>query len=196
MIYEYETYFVVQFSNKTRARYSKNKYGSLINKVVSQSVSLDKKVYNYYEVVDSVVKLYYWNQKENKEVCFLIDKEDFEKISDRYWSQNCNGYIFSRKGNIRVFLHRYIMNLTDQNLVVDHINHDILDNRKSNLRIATFTQNNLNRRKMVGVHQLKNGLYEARIAFYGQERRKKNISKEEAIELRKKWEKEMFNDQL
>lgn len=71
MIYEYETYFVVQFSNKTRARYSKNKYGSLINKIVSLSESLDKKIYNYYEVIDSVVKVYYWNQKENKEIYFF-----------------------------------------------------------------------------------------------------------------------------
>lgn len=195
MIYEYETYFVVQFSNKTRARYSKNKYGSLINKIVSLSESLDKKIYNYYEVIDSVVKVYYWNQKENKEIYFLIDKEDFEKISDRYWSQNCNGYIFSRKDNTRVFLHRYIMNLTERDLVVDHINHDILDNKKSNLRIATFTQNNINKKKMVGVHQLKNGLYEARITINGQEKRKKNLQKEEAIKLRKDWEKEMFNDQ-
>lgn len=195
MIYEYETYFVVQFSNKTRARYSKNKYGSLINKIVSLSESLDKKIYNYYEVTDPVVKVYYWNQKENKEIYFLIDKEDFEKISDRYWSQNCNGYIFSRKGNIRVFLHRYIMNLTERDLVIDHINHDILDNRKSNLRIATFTQNNINKKEMVGVHQLKNGLYEARITINGQEKRKKNLQKEEAIKLREKWEKEMFNDQ-
>ena len=96
---------------------------------MSLSESLDKKIYNYYEVIGSVVKVYYWNQKENKEIYFLVDKEDFEKISDRYWSQNCNGYIFSRKGNIRVFLHRYIMNLTERDLVVDHINHDILDNK-------------------------------------------------------------------
>ena len=56
MIYEYETYFVVQFSNKTRARYSKNKYGSLINKIVSLSESLDKKIYNYYENLKNKLK--------------------------------------------------------------------------------------------------------------------------------------------
>ena len=102
--------------------------------------------------VDLIQKKKEGKEHTKEEIYFLVDKEDFEKISDRYWSQNCNGYIFSRKGNIRVFLHRYIMNLTERNLVVDHINHDILDNKKSNLRIATFTQNNINKKKMVGVH--------------------------------------------
>jgi hypothetical protein len=43
--------------------------------------------------------------------------------------------------------HRYITNCPP-NLVVDHINHNGLDNRNENLRIVTVTQNNQNARHM------------------------------------------------
>ncbi len=43
-------------------------------------------------------------------------------------------------------MHSLIIN-PPENFVVDHINHNGLDNRKANLRLATRTQNNCNRRK-------------------------------------------------
>lgn len=43
--------------------------------------------------------------------------------------------------------HRLIMNVTDSKLVVDHINHNGLDNRKSNLRVTTQKGNNANASK-------------------------------------------------
>ncbi len=52
-------------------------------------------------------------------------------------------------------LHRLIMNLTDRNLEVDHINGNKLDNRRSNLRIVTRFQN----AKNVGPHKDKKGPY-------------------------------------
>ena len=42
-------------------------------------------------------------------------------------------------------MHRLVMGCDDESLVVDHINHDINDNRKNNLRIVTFQQNAMNR---------------------------------------------------
>ncbi|WP_300697223.1 HNH endonuclease [uncultured Clostridium sp.] len=42
-------------------------------------------------------------------------------------------------------LHRYIMNIDNSNLLVDHISRDTLDNRKSNLRICTYQQNSFNK---------------------------------------------------
>jgi hypothetical protein len=41
--------------------------------------------------------------------------------------------------------HRYILGLTDPSVTGDHINHDTLDNRRSNLRACTIGENNQNR---------------------------------------------------
>ena len=75
-----------------------------------------------------------------------IDTEDVDKIKKYKWCRNSNGYIignFSR--NKKILIHRYIMDvLEDTNVVVDHINHDILDNRKCNLRICSISENNMN----------------------------------------------------
>jgi len=46
-------------------------------------------------------------------------------------------------------MHREIMNPED-NFVIDHIDKDGLNNQKSNLRKATVSQNNSNRRSQVG----------------------------------------------
>ena len=43
------------------------------------------------------------------------------------------------------YLHRWILNLDDQ-VVVDHINHNSFDNRKSNLRITNDSSNLKNRK--------------------------------------------------
>ena len=75
---------------------------------------------------------------------------DYEKIKDFCWSKH-GGYIVSRntfgnfdKSKVVIRLHRLIMSLEDDSLIVDHINHNIVDNRKENLRIVTSRQNAFN----------------------------------------------------
>jgi len=46
-----------------------------------------------------------------------------------------------------MMMHREVLKVPDY-LLVDHINHNGLDNRKANLRPATKTQNGRNRRKV------------------------------------------------
>lgn len=70
----------------------------------------------------------------------MVDDGDYEKVSRYRWHYN-NGYAISDFG---VRMHRFIMN-PPQNLVIDHINHDRLDNRRSNLKICTQFENSQNR---------------------------------------------------
>lgn len=76
---------------------------------------------------------------------FLFDKEDFEKIKKYYWYP-AHGYIASVGDDYkakRIYMHRFIVDCPDD-MVVDHINHDISDNRKCNLRICLKAENNRN----------------------------------------------------
>ena len=69
----------------------------------------------------------------------LIDLDDVDKARSYKWGIT-KGYAQSSKG---ILLHRLIMNPGDD-MVVDHINHDKLDNRKDNLRICSTRQNTMN----------------------------------------------------
>jgi hypothetical protein len=57
-----------------------------------------------------------------------------------------------------VRLHRLIMNAPD-GVLVDHINGDSLDNRRSNLRLATHSQNQYNKRKAKNTSSRFKGVY-------------------------------------
>ena len=87
-------------------------------------------------------------KSSNTEDYFIIDSEDYDKVKNYCWC-NSHGYAVSTirgEKNKFVGMHRIIMNCGENEnlLVVDHINHNTLDNRKSNLRIATDMQNNWN----------------------------------------------------
>lgn len=76
----------------------------------------------------------------------LVDNDDYEKLQKNFnnlkWSitKNHNGlYAQKRVNKKNIYLHRYIMN--NPNGIVDHKNLNTLDNRKSNLRITTNSNN-------------------------------------------------------
>lgn len=151
--YEYDEKIIIQFDNNKRVSYNKKKYGPILDRVVEQSMKLQERIHNYYEMENDITYLYYWQQNTQQEKKIIIDTEDFGLIKNYYWQLNCNGYPQTRKNNKKIYLYRLIMNYFDFEKVIDHINRNPLDNRKSNLRIATYSENNFNKtlREDVGI---------------------------------------------
>jgi len=87
----------------------------------------------------------------------MVDPDDFLRLAKYKWFAAKNGSpfyavrsIINRAGKkSRFYMHREICNVADH-MLVDHINHDGLDNRKANLRPVTKAQNTYNRRKRLG----------------------------------------------
>ena len=78
----------------------------------------------------------------------IIDDEDFKLVDGHTWGCSSKGYAQSRIQNKLIRLHRLILNLSYKDgAEVDHINRNKLDNRKSNLRLCTTTQNCANRQR-------------------------------------------------
>ena len=80
----------------------------------------------------------------------LVDDEDFEELNSFTWYEGTGGYAKRHKrinGKLTtIIMHRFISKCPE-NKIIDHINQNTLDNRKSNLRIADKSKNSMNRGK-------------------------------------------------
>ena len=93
------------------------------------------------------------NAGKNKYV--LVDDEDYERLNEHKWyfasekHKHGNGYTYystcKNRQYKRFYMHREIMYPT-KNFEIDHIDGDGLNNQRSNLRIVTHAQNNMNRK--------------------------------------------------
>ena len=76
---------------------------------------------------------------------FYFDLEDYDLIKEHCWHMDDKRYVKTHYQGKHVSLHRMILNVNDPNVDIDHIKHINYDNRKSQLRIATSSQNQRNR---------------------------------------------------
>lgn len=80
----------------------------------------------------------------------LFDSQDKEVLGSYGWNINIQGYAFahyikSRGNSAKILMHRLVMGLTEKDgKIVDHANSNKLDNRRSNLRLCTNSQNQVN----------------------------------------------------
>lgn len=93
----------------------------------------------------------------------IVDAEDYEWISQWHWSVMNRGYavrsqhiavINGKQKKKAILMHRLIANTPD-GMGTDHINGDRLDNRRANLRICTISQNNCNKKPIIGTSNYK-----------------------------------------
>lgn len=87
------------------------------------------------------------SRKNGEKILFTIDLEDYEKIKKHQWYISKTGYAKTKIKNKDMSVHRLITNC-DSNLTVDHIDNDKLNNKKSNLRMCTMAQNNMNKKNL------------------------------------------------
>lgn len=159
---------------------------------------------------------YIINSKKYGKQVVLLDNEDYERLQkhkhklELRYDKTIKGFYVQFK--VKPFgitkkngkemrrtipLYRWIMNCP-KHLQVDHINHNTLDNRKSNLRKVTCRENNCNKRNnksgFAGVRWHSQGnKWNARITIKGKEKSLGMFkTKEEAIEARIKALKEVM----
>lgn len=99
---------------------------------------------NEFKIVDNMVVFDLYDTHQYKKGEFIIDLDDLELVRYHRWRASY-GHIVSGSIHNTIILSRLIMNCTDPNMVVDHINGNGFDNRKQNLRICTQQQNVLNK---------------------------------------------------
>lgn len=96
----------------------------------------------------------------------LVDARDYVFLCVFTWLVDTRGYVVRpyRDANGKkhsLYLHQMVLNKS-RGLVIDHINHNKLDNRKSNLRLVTVSENVHNSQRKLppsgyrGVYKFKN----------------------------------------
>ncbi len=95
----------------------------------------------------------YVNKRGKEPIAYLVDNEDFSLLKNFKWCIDRDGYARRNSSKLNggkqhsIAMHRVIM-WCPKGMVIDHIDGDKLNNQKSNLRIATVSQNCANRGKI------------------------------------------------
>lgn len=78
-----------------------------------------------------------------------INSEDYELVSQFKWyASRIKRCVYAKSTSApKILLHRLILNVTDKNIKIDHVDHNGLNNTRNNLRIASNNQNMYNARK-------------------------------------------------
>lgn len=88
-----------------------------------------------------------YSEKEPKQE-ILVSREDHEFLLKFTWHIRSSGYAYTNIDSKPVAMHSLVYGAKKSGQMVDHINRNKLDNRRTNLRAVSAQQNALNRGKM------------------------------------------------
>jgi hypothetical protein len=71
----------------------------------------------------------------------LVDNEDLEILMKINWCITNSGYAFGYFKGQKMFMHQYVIKNNKAGFVINHINHNKLDNRKRNLEVISQAEN-------------------------------------------------------
>ncbi len=100
------------------------------------------------ENMEEICKIELKNRKKEIVGYALVDKNDYEEVIKYNWVLCKTGYVCTNINKKKILLSHFIYGKPRKGYVIDHINNNKLDNKRSNLREATFSQNSQNRKKM------------------------------------------------
>ena len=89
---------------------------------------------------DNYAELIIYSADKTKKHTSLIDLEDVQFVEQFSWCIRSRGYVGRIENKKLIQLHRALIKCPDDK-IVDHINRNKLDNRKSNLRICDYGKN-------------------------------------------------------
>ena len=76
-----------------------------------------------------------------------VDDSDYEWLNHWGWHIHESSLVlYARRNFDNIRMHRLIMELIDPNIQIDHMDRDGLNNQRSNLRLATISQNQMNKK--------------------------------------------------
>lgn len=121
--------------------------------LIGKNISTGKRKPNKYSIKDGIAYVRFVGSDE----VMLCDVEDWEKQKNITWFIG-GGYVKARHKGKTLQIHRLIMQAPD-GMEVDHINHNPLDNRRSNLRVVSHIVNMANRGRQSNNKSGTNGVY-------------------------------------
>jgi hypothetical protein len=105
----------------------------------------------------------------------LVDDKDYEAVSQHKWCADVKPRtVYAIRATRKTdgtkttqYLHRFITDVTDPQIEVDHHDHNGLNCQHHNLRVCTHSQNQCNRRRTEGSSQFK-GVTRAKLKGSGE----------------------------
>lgn len=101
---------------------------------------------DYEDIDENTVKLITKNEQSNRKI--IIDKEDYDRV--KYCScfiNNTSGYPMICINGETLLLSRFLMDENNPKIYIDHVDGDLLNNKKNNLRQSNAQKNGQNKGK-------------------------------------------------